>query len=424
MESTTAIETRPVEAIIWRKDLYPRFEPDPATIQRYADSLDYLPPIEINQHNELIDGYHRWTAHKKMQVAEVLVTVTVTASDAELLRLAIQRNAAHGLQLRMDDKKSLALKLYTGDKQAIADLLSVTYRTVASWVDSIDRALKEERKKRIFDMWLACYPERDIAESVGLSEEAVRQQLAKSQELESFPKVGILAARYDDAGWSPPLYNIWSLAKLSNGTKHFGNSAQEIVDRLLYLYTQPFDIVVDPFAGGGSTIDVCKKRLRRYWVSDRLPIPERQDVRQHDIAEGPPSLHKRWQDVALMYLDPPYWRQAQNEYSQDPQDLANMSLEDFYRALTGFVSQCAEKMRPGAHIALLIQPTQWKADDRHMVDHVFDLVRLLTGKRLDYEQRIICPYATEQYNAQQVEWAKANKRVLVLNRELIVWKVI
>jgi site-specific DNA-adenine methylase len=55
------------------------------------------------------------------------------------------------------------------------------------------------------------------------------------------------------------------------GSQHFGNSEVRWLDNLLYLYTQPFDIVVDPFAGGGSTIDVCKKRFRRYWVSDRKP---------------------------------------------------------------------------------------------------------------------------------------------------------
>ena len=59
------------------------------------------------------------------------------------------------------------------------------------------------------------------------------------------------------------------------------------VDNLLYFYTQPFEIVVDPFAGSGSTIDVCQKRLRRYWVSDRKPIPERaHEIRLWDMTEG------------------------------------------------------------------------------------------------------------------------------------------
>ena len=49
-----------------------------------------------------------------------------------------------------------------------------------------------------------------------------------------------------------------------DSTPHVG-----IVDNLLYLFTEPFGIVVDPFGGGASTITVCKKRMRRYWVSER-----------------------------------------------------------------------------------------------------------------------------------------------------------
>ncbi len=50
--------------IIYREDLYPRFKPNPTLIQTYAEDLDQLPPVEVNQHNELIDGYHRWKAHE------------------------------------------------------------------------------------------------------------------------------------------------------------------------------------------------------------------------------------------------------------------------------------------------------------------------------------------------------------------------
>lgn len=126
-----------------------------------------------------------------------------------------------------------------------------------------------------------------------------------------------------------------------------------------------------------------------------------------------------------MYLDPPYWRQAKGQYSDDDNDLANMPLEQFYDVLTSFVTATADKMRSGSHIALIIQPTQWLADDRaYPVDHVFDLVNLMrANQKLRYQTRIICPYQTEQYNPQQVEWAKANRQVLTLNRELIVWSV-
>ena len=59
-----------------------------------------------------IDGWHRWTAHKKAGAALIPITVTQTASDVELLELAIERNATHGLQLSQEDKRDLARKIY------------------------------------------------------------------------------------------------------------------------------------------------------------------------------------------------------------------------------------------------------------------------------------------------------------------------
>ncbi len=423
---TIGVENRAVSDLIWREDLYPRIEPDPATIQRYAQDIECCPPVEVNQHNEIIDGYHRWTAHRKNGLERIPVVVTPTASDIELLALACDRNSKHGLQLSDRDKKTMAIRLYadgTGkSEEEIAKLLSVTRRTVMAYLSRTKKELKEERNRRIFEMWLACATDEEIGQAVGLSDRAVAAIRQETEESEAVQKLRVLAD-YREPDWSPPIYNVWKVRDKSNAVGHFGNSEAAWVDRLLYLYTEPFDIVVDPFAGGGSTIDICKKRLRRYWVSDRLPIVERRDIRQADIAEGPPPLHKRWGDVSLLYLDPPYWKQAEGQYSKDGEDLANMPLEDFYRALTGYVLACAEKMKAGAHVALIIQPTQWNAPGREVVDHVYDLCRLLTGERLALETRISCPYESQQYNAQQVEWAKANRRLLVLSREIIVWRV-
>jgi DNA modification methylase len=418
-------ETRLVSEIIWREDLYPRFEPTPARIQQYAEDVELLPPIEINQHNELIDGYHRWTAHKKAKCETIEVIVTQTKSDAELDRLMVKRNADFGIQLSREEKKRKAgqwFQALTDDIEQIADDLSVTERTVKRWLSQRIKNMKEERDRKIAEMWLACHTQEEVAEAVGLTHKTISEHAKGLYLLDNWQK-GTIFANYQDSKWNPPLYDVWKTKAKSNETSHPGNSEAQWLDNLLYMYTEPFDIVVDPFAGGGSTIDVCKKRLRRYWASDRLPIDERRDIRQWDILEGPPPLHKRWGDVALMYLDPPYWKQMEGKYSDDPQDLANMELDEFYKELTGFVLACATKMHPESYIALLIQPTQWRAPDRQVVDHVIDLITRLQTKTLKYIRRISCPYNTQQYNAQQIEWAKENRDVLVLTRELIVWKV-
>lgn len=425
-----------VNDVVYREDLYPRIKSDPRLVQRYAENLDVLPPIEINQHNILIDGFHRWTAHRKAEAQHIAAVVTETKSEDELFALAIQRNASHGWQMDEESKHQSAIRLFRDGHGLPVDeirrVLSVDYSTVYRWLKTALDRLKEQRRQRIFDLWLSCHTQEEIADAVkdiripGSARQSITDEVSEIRTSADFLHVQGFGKSRDfgfDSEWKPPLYNIWSYGKKSNDVSHFGNSEQRIVENLLYLYTEPFDIVVDPFAGGGSTIDVCRKRLRRYWVSDRKPIVEREsEIRTLDLTQELPPLHKRWSEVTLTYLDPPYWRQAANKYSQDATDLANMPLDQFTETLASVVKGIASKQSRGV-IALLIQPTQWSADNREYTDHVTDLIRAVGNKRLVLENRVSCPYQSEQYNAQQVEWAKANHKLLVLTRELIIWRL-
>ncbi|CAK0762078.1 hypothetical protein CCP4SC76_3650002 [Gammaproteobacteria bacterium] len=135
------------------------------------------------------------------------------------------------------------------------------------------------------------------------------------------------------------------------------------------------------------------------------------------------TIVPRWKDVELVYLDPPYWTQAEGKYSEDPSDLGNMPLEQFNESLAGMIKEFAKKLKNGkpSYIALIIQPTQWKAPERQFTDHVGDMLRAV---KLPVHMRFSVPYESQQCNAQMVEWAKQNKRCLVLTREIIVWEVV
>ncbi len=139
----------------------------------------------------------------------------------------------------------------------------------------VEKDLREKRKEKIREMYLACYSNEEIAASLEISETPIKSALSDfSETFLKSPKVN-----FQDEEFQTPIYNVWAFAKKTNEVSHFGNSEQRIVDNLLYLYTEPFDIVVDPFAGGGSTIDVCKKRLRRYYASDRSPTMKANNTR-------------------------------------------------------------------------------------------------------------------------------------------------
>ena len=417
-----------VTDVVFRKDLYPRMvsDHDPALVQRYAENLNVLPPIEVNQRYELIDGKHRWLAHDKDGM--IAVTITPTASDAELLELAIRRNASHGYQLSNADKQALAVKLYdlpvdagayvrAAKKQNLSDLLSVDLSTINRWVDRIDQTAAEMRKQQVYRMWLACCTHQEISDALNMGRATVTE-LLENVGIGDLPNSDKIAANHAD-GFEPQVYNIWTWGRKSNAVSHPGNSEQGIVDELLCRYTKPHGIVVDPFGGGGSTIDVCKKRHRRYWVGDLTPIKERaHEIRQHDIVAGLPRLG--WKDVELAYLDPPYWKQLAGTYSDSPQDLSNMSLDDFHNALAGVIRGLAGRMPNGSHIALLISPTRM-APDYRLHNHTAEMHKRI---KLLLDDSVSCPYSTQQYNGTQVNWAKENLKTLPLTRELTVWEVV
>lgn len=415
-----------VSDVVFREDLYPRINTSATTVQKYAEDLEVLPPIKVNQNNELIDGWHRWTAHKKNEAEFIEAEVIQTKSDAELLEKAIETNATHGLQLSQEDKRDMARRIYASTpererddkKKQLAKILSVSERTIRDWLSRVDKDAKDARNRRIFEMWLACYSTDEISEATGASKADVSGVCSKMADLPNLNKPDQSSAEHA-TDFTPPIYNIWKQQEKTAGSSHFGNSEVRWVDNLLYLYTKPFDVVLDPFGGGGSTIDICKKRFRRHMVSDRKPIVEREkEIRQHDLKDGP-LKPPQWKDVKLVYLDPPYWIQAEGQYSTDPDDLGNQSLEDFTKNLARIINEYAKKISD-AYIALIIQPTQWKAPDRQFTDHIGDMLRAV---KLPVDMRYSVPYESQQCTAQMVEWSKENKRCLVLTREIVVWRV-
>lgn len=436
--------TLPIASVVFREDLYPRKTPDQARAQLYSQVVELLPPIEVNQDNILIDGWHRWTAYQLVGAETIAAKITKTKSDTELKYLAGLRNARHGSQLKMEEKRKLAREIVGAGfitKDEFALEYGISRSVVYEWMSEDDGAKRLRELSSAYEsvlrFHLQCFTDDQIAAEIGQSQQEISKKIELLRQYPDLDKttkgverdaiehsLGRESRGFGD--FSPPIYNIWAFGKKTNTVEHFGNTEERIVENLLWLYTQPFEIVIDPFGGGGSTLDVCERRLRRCWISDRKPKPglERR-IRKLDICEALPELNKRWSEVALVYLDPPYWRQAQNQYSKDREDLANMPLEQFTDSLANIVKRFVSKLRSGAVVALIIQPTQWKSEPKGaFTDHVFDLIAAVGNKKATVENRISCPYSTEQCTPQMVEWAKEHKRPLVLSRELIIWRVI
>jgi hypothetical protein len=415
--------------------VYPRKEHDQALAQRYAESMAEIEAagqwMSVSNDLTLLDGRHRMIAYElnasgakdrrvKVKVYEECV------SEGDKLELAAKLNSEHGWQLSVSDKKRTAVNLYSRfnkSQKEIAAALSVSLSKVSEWLSVILESEREARRERIREKYLRCYTEDEIAQAEQSSQPVVAREISDFYSEITTGKKRI-EVTFSESGWSDPVYNVWAFAKKTNEVDHFGNTEQRIVDNLLFLYTKPLEIVIDPFGGGGSTLEVCCKRKRRCWLSDRKPKAGLEDrMRTLDICLELPGLSKRWSEVALVYLDPPYWRQARHQYSKDAADLANMELEEFTGQMVGIIKRFAAKMCHG-FIAMMMQPTQYNSEPKgRFTDHVFDIVEGVGSKKVMVENRVSCPYSTEQCTPQMVEWAKANKKLLVLSRELVIWKV-
>lgn len=246
----------PVNEVIIQHNLYPRQTPDEKLIERYADNIDQLPPIVVNQDCVLVDGYHRLSAHKMAGRTMIPVRVIQTIDDNDVLIQAAALNSSHGLQLSPDEKHHLARILSVNtEKEFIAKCLGVSARTIERWTRDERVSLEEERIESIIDLYLQSpTTQQEIANRLGLDQSTVSRGIKIMQE-RHLSDLHTWFTPFTSTIWPTGLYEVDPLP-------------QTLVENLLYYYTKPFDLVFDPFAMSTHTVKACKKMLRRYYCSD------------------------------------------------------------------------------------------------------------------------------------------------------------
>ena len=89
------------------------------------------------------------------------------------------------------------------------------------------------------------------------------------------------------ADFRPTPYDVWSFRHdRAFGIPHPGSIPPALVAHTLHYYTSPGALVVDPMAGGGTTLDVCQSMGRRCLAYDLHPA--RPEIRPHDVRHGLP----------------------------------------------------------------------------------------------------------------------------------------
>src|SRR5688572_9807372 len=129
-----------------------------------------------------------------------------------------------------------------------------------------------------------------------------------------------------------------------------GATPSYIVWNLLQRYTKEKELVVDPFAGSGTTLDVARDLNRRALGYDVHPT--RKDIFRVDARKLPPELTGK---VDFVFMDPPY--STHLDYGPDPRDIGKLDVakgSQYYDAMAEVFSECHRVLKPGKHLALYV----------------------------------------------------------------------
>jgi len=211
-------------------------------------------------------------------------------------------------------------------------------------------------------------------------------------------------------------FNIWNFQSCDEkyGMVGFpGRMPGQVIKNLLYYFTEENDLVIDPMAGSGTTIDVCKETKRNCFASDLNPA--RKDIKKWDLVKGYPREIK---EADFILLDPPYWLQKREEYTKETTDFSQMSLKDFWKEIEKVARNSKDILKKKKYLAIIVGNTQVKNE---FIDLGFECYKIFK-KYFMPVIRIIVPYSTQQYSGYDIKRVQGEKKILNIYRDLIIFK--
>ncbi len=246
--------------------------------------------------------------------------------------------------------------------------------------------------------------------------------LEGKDDLERFKLFG--DPKYQDDG--PRLYNVWNFMECDPrlGYEHPGRIPGQIALSVLYYYTKQGDLVVDPMAGGGSTIDACLvmgRKCRAYDIKNEWEFKgatySRKDVNIHDISNGFPDECK---ECNLIFLDPPYWRLEREFYVKE--SISQSPLDDWRRLMRDIATDSHSTLKEGGHVAVVVEAFLDELITGEFLDLPFECLEWFKDLGFKEIQRIGVPMPSQIKDELDVARYRKKKVLLDLNRDLIIFK--
>lgn len=469
-----------LDDVVFCGDIYPRGKPNQRLIDELVDVLraghvSELEPIELDDaeetKNRLWDGYHRWKAHVRYLEewneaseedaegwAEPKETITARFSicpeGIPPILYAAQFSAKHGDRLKSSEKSDVAEAVYKENPEfsqtELAERLATSRSRIKAWIGHLIAAHKEERDKAILRLSRLGWTQQEIAEKVGLTHQATSVILQKLDHDTQFAKADFksgfsLSQIGERKGLSIPLaaslalegksdeerleaidvtslpYDVWTFSSCmaAAGEDYPGRIPGQLIANVLFFFTKPGDLVIDPMAGGGTTCDVCLMMGRSCYGYDNKAEQERVDIVAHDLAIGWPERLKKAQ---LIFWDPPYYDKKDDKNEDGGYGEGSISKLDRDAYLAFFAKafkQAATAVKKGTRLAFLM--SDWNdQDEKKEGIFLWDYSALITKAGWKLFRHIQVPLSTQQVHPDIVKKYRKSRKLARLERYLLM----
>lgn len=458
------VATIALSDVVWDPSIYPRAKWNTSTIDRYADAIeagDVFPPLILEAGtNRLLDGKHRLEAYKKAGAADVSVDHHQVPDGISPKRYAARLSARHGDRMSNADLKALAIEECEADPkafdaQAFAKEMGLGKATVYDWAGHILSREREERQAKVLRLSMLGWTQQEIAAHLDVSQPTVsadiknsgsgksdiqrlandrvpRHEIARRFNLApSLVEAVTLEGQPDDKraaslGIKIQPYDVWQFGDCHDlmGDAHPGRIPGQIVTHVLYFYTMAGDLVIDPMAGSGTTLDACLLMGRKAHGYDIDSRHDRIDIERHDLSNGWPETVTRAQ---LIFWDPPYFdKMDSSTIGSDGYidgSVSKLTPAEYLDFFGKRFAELHEAVRPCTRLAFLM--SDWdsqNAKNYHDSDGIFvwDYADLLRSTGWNLRRHLQVPLPTQQVHPDVVNKFRASRRLARLERYLLI----